>query len=212
MAIKNSKPTQEFVPIQEVRDGVIVMRDGSMRVILLASSVNFALKSQDEQAAITFQFQNFLNSLDFSMQIFLQSRRLDIRPYLALLADRQKQQINDLMRIQIREYSNFIKSFTENVEIMTKNFFVVVPYVPLKIDFTKGNGAFGNSKKNTGQEKTDGFEEARIQIDQRVSIVSGGLSRCGIRTVVLGTEEVVEVFYKLFNPGDMDKPIATTQN
>ncbi len=207
----SSKPTQEFVPIQEVRDGIIVMRDGSMRVILLASSVNFALKSEDEQAAITFQFQNFLNSLDFSMQIFLQSRRLDIRPYLALLADRQKQQINDLMRIQIREYSNFIKSFTENVEIMTKNFFIVVPYVPLRLDFTKSAGSFGKPKKDSGQEKSENFEEARIQLDQRISIVSGGLSRCGIRTVVLGTEEVVEVFYKLFNPGDMDKPISLTQ-
>jgi len=207
MATKNSKPTQEFVPIQEVRDGVIIMRDGSMRVILLASSINFALKSADEQAAITYQFQNFLNSLDFSMQIFLQSRRLDIRPYLALLADRQKQQINDLMRIQIKEYANFIKTFTENVEIMTKNFFVVVPYVPLKIDFAKGG-----SKKKTGEDKADSFEEYRIQIDQRVSVVSGGLSRCGIRSVVLGTEEVVEVFYKLFNPGDMDKPISVTQN
>ncbi len=207
----SSKPTQEFVPIQEVRDGIIVMRDGSMRVILLASSVNFALKSEDEQAAITFQFQNFLNSLDFSMQIFLQSRRLDIRPYLALLADKQKQQINDLMRIQIREYSNFIKSFTENVEIMTKNFFIVVPYVPLRLDFTKSAGSFGKPKKDSGQEKSENFEEARIQLDQRLSIVSGGLARCGIRTVVLGTEEVVEVFYKLFNPGDMDKPISLTQ-
>ncbi len=207
----SSKPTQEFVPIQEVRDGIIVMRDGSMRVILLASSVNFALKSEDEQAAITFQFQNFLNSLDFSMQIFLQSRRLDIRPYLALLADKQKQQINDLMRIQIREYSNFIKSFTENVEIMTKNFFIVVPYIPLRLDFTKSAGSFGKPKKDLGQEKSENFEEARIQLDQRLSIVSGGLSRCGIRTVVLGTEEVVEVFYKLFNPGDMDKPISLTQ-
>lgn len=207
-----NKPTQEFVPIQEIRDGVIIMRDGSMRVILLASSVNFALKSQDEQSAIMFQFQNFLNSLDFSLQIFLESRRLDIRPYLALLAERQKQQVSDLMRIQIKEYANFIKSFTENVEIMTKNFFVVVPYIPLKLDFSKGKGMLGGSKKVKGEEKNDSFEEARIQLDQRTSVVSGGLSRCGIRTALLGTEEIVEVFYKLFNPGDMDKPISVTQN
>lgn len=206
-----NKPTQEFVPIQEIRDGVIIMRDGSMRVILLASSVNFALKSQDEQNAITFQFQNFLNSLDFSLQIFLESRRLDIRPYLALLAERQKQQVSDLMRIQIKEYANFIKSFTENVEIMTKNFFIVVPYVPLRLDLSKDGGLLGGTKKKT-LDKSEGFEEARIQLDQRTSVVTGGLSRCGIRTAVLGTEEVVEVFYKLFNPGDMDKPIAITQN
>ncbi len=212
MATLNKKPTQEFVPIQEVRDGVIIMRDGSMRVILLASSVNFALKSQDEQNAITFQFQNFLNSLDFSLQIFLESRRLDIRPYLALLAERQKQQVSDLMRIQIKEYANFIKSFTENVEIMTKNFFIVIPYVPLKLDFSKSGGIIGGGKNSKAQNKNESFEEARIQLDQRTSVVTGGLSRCGIRTAVLGTEEVVEVFYKLFNPGDMDKPIAITQN
>ncbi len=205
------KPTQDFVPIQEIRDGIIIMKDGSMRVIMLASSINFALKSGEEQEAIMFQFQNFLNSLDFSLQIFLESRRLDIRPYLALLAERQKQQVSDLMRIQIKEYANFIKSFTENVEIMTKNFFIVVPYVPLKLDFTKGTALF-SSKKTKSEEKNDTFEEARIQLDQRTSLVSGGLSRCGIRTALLGTEEVVEVFYKLFNPGDMDKPITITQN
>lgn len=205
------KPTQDFVPIQEIRDGIIIMKDGSMRVIMLASSINFALKSAEEQEAIMFQFQNFLNSLDFSLQIFLESRRLDIRPYLALLAERQKQQVSDLMRIQIKEYANFIKSFTENVEIMTKNFFIVVPYVPLKLDFTKGTALF-NNKKTKSEEKNDTFEEARIQLDQRTSLVSGGLSRCGIRTALLGTEEVVEVFYKLFNPGDMDKPISVTQN
>lgn len=201
-----SKPTQEFVPIKEVRDGVIIMNDGSMRSILMASSVNFALKSSDEQNAIIFQFQNFLNSLNFSVQIFIQSRRLDIRPYLALLEEKKKSQVNDLMKIQIKEYSNFIKNFTENVEIMTKSFFVVVPYTPPKLEFGKKSKPKG---KNTTQ--TEDFEEDRIQLDQRMSIVEGGLSRSGIRTVRLGTEEVVEVFYKLFNPGDVDKPIDFNQ-
>ena len=113
------------------------------------------------------------------------------------------------MRIQIREYANFIKSFTENVEIMTKNFFIIVPYVPLKLDFSKKGGGLGASKKPT--DKAEVFEESRIQLDQRTSVVSSGLSACGIRTVPLGTEEVVEVFYKLFNPGDMDKPIVIQQ-
>src|SRR4029078_2814365 len=111
-------------------DGVIVLKDGSLSSILLASSLNFALKSQDEQHAILLQFQYFLNSLDFSVQIFMQSRRLDIRPYIALLEGRYKEQTTDLMKLQTREYIEFIKNFTESVNIMTKSFFVVVPYLP----------------------------------------------------------------------------------
>src|SRR5580704_17138262 len=123
-----SHSTQEFVPISEVRDGIVIMKDGSLRAILLASSINFALKSEDEQTAFIVQFQNFLNSLDFSCQIFVQSRMLDIRPYIATLEVQYKEQLDYLMRIQIREYIEFIKSFTEAANIMTKNFFVVVPY------------------------------------------------------------------------------------
>ena len=126
----NSKSTQDFVPISEVRDGVVMLKDGGLRAILLASSINFALKSEDEQTAFIVQFQNFLNSLDFSVQIFVQSRMLDIRPYVATLEAAYKEQLDDLMRIQIREYIEFVKSFTEAANIMTKNFFVVVPYAP----------------------------------------------------------------------------------
>src|SRR3989344_377981 len=109
----SKKSTQDFVPVREVRDGIIVLKDGSLRAILLASSLNFALKSEDEQTAFIVQFQNFLNSLDFSCQIFVQSRMLDIRPYIATLEEQFKKQMDDLMRIQIREYIGFVKSFTE---------------------------------------------------------------------------------------------------
>ena len=210
MAIKAS-PTQQFVPIKEVRDGVIVLKDGSMRAILLASSLNFALKSADEQQSIIFQFQNFLNSLNFSVQISVQSRRLDIRPYIALLEGRYKEQTTDLMRLQTREYIEFIKSFTEQTNIMTKNFFVVVPYTPPIIG--GGNTSIASSlfsKKNKAEEiaeKSATFEEHRSQLVQRLEVVQQGLVRCGIRVVQLGTEEMVEVFYKIFNPGDIEKPI-----
>ena len=124
---KSSKTTQEFVPIQEIRDGVIILKNGGMRSIILASSLNFALKSGDEQASILLQFQNFLNSLDFSVQIFIQSKKLDIRPYIALLEDRYKEQVGELMKIQVREYIEFVKIFVENTNIMSKSFFIVVP-------------------------------------------------------------------------------------
>jgi hypothetical protein len=130
MAKTVGKPTQEFVPIKDVRDGYITLKDGSMRAIVLASSLNFALKSQDEQQAILFQFQNLLNSLDFSMQIFVESRKLDIRPYIALLEKRLKEQLNDLLKIQIQEYIGFVKNFTETTNIMTKSFFIIIPYSP----------------------------------------------------------------------------------
>ena len=207
-----AKTTQEFVPIKEVRDGIIIMKDNSMRAVVLSSSVNFALKSTEEREAVIFQFQNFLNSLDFSVQISIQSRELDIRPYLAILEKRYTEELNDLLKIQIREYIQFIKNFTENQNIMSKSFFVVIPFTPTIL--TKKEGGLGgflpsgsNNKKEKAAAKTDNFEENRTQLEQRVSIIQGGLMRCGIRSVSLGTEETIELFYKLFNPGDTEKPI-----
>ena len=207
----SSKATQEFVPIKEVRDGIVILKDGSMRAVVLTSSLNFSLKSDDERNAITIQFQDFLNSLDFPVQIVIQSRRLDIRPYLALLEEQYKVQLNDLMKIQTREYIEFIKKFTESTNIMTKSFFVVVPYEPAIVDVKGSGGAFGIFQKKTSEEaskaKQATFEENRTQLEQRVGVVEQGLVRCGIRVIRLGTEEVIELFYKVFNPGDSEKPI-----
>lgn len=206
-----AKTTQEFVPIKEVRDGLIIMKDGSMRAVILSSSLNFALKSTDEQEAIIYQFQNFLNSLDFSVQISIQSRELDIRPYLATLEKRYNEELNDLLKIQIKEYVTFVKSFTENQNIMSKTFFIVVPFSAtlLNVKKDKGLGSFlpSANKKEKVTEKTDNFEENRTQLEQRVAVIQQGLTRCGIRSVTLGTEETIELFYKLFNPGDTEKPI-----
>ncbi|MBI2610645.1 hypothetical protein HYW60_01775 [Candidatus Kaiserbacteria bacterium] len=204
------RSAQEFVPIAEVRDGIVILKGGGLRAILLASSLNFALKSEDEQSAFLLQFQNFLNSLDFSVQIFVQSRMLDIRPYVATLEERFKEQLDDLMRIQIREYIEFIKSFTEAANIMTKNFFVVVPYAPSLAPIGKGGPASmlpWNKKKATAADANRTFEEQVSQLEQRVAIVQQGLIRTGVRTVQLGTEEAIELFYKLFNPGEAGKPM-----
>jgi hypothetical protein len=206
----DAKPTQAFIPIKEIRDGIIVLKDGSIRAILLASSLNFALKSSDEQQSIIFQFQNFLNSINFSIQIFTQSRRLDIRPYIALLEDRLKDQVGDLMKMQTREYIEFIKSFTESTSIMTKSFFIVVPYSAPALGGTNNiKKSFLGGKKSAGDEISS-FEESRSQLQQRVEVVQQGLVRCGIRIANLGTEELIELFYKTFNPGDVEKPIHLT--
>lgn len=206
---KKTKAAQDFVPIKEVRGGVMVLKDGTLVGTMLASSVNFALKSQDEQMAILSQFQNFLNSLDFSVQFFVQSRRLDIRPYIALLEERYTAQTEDLMKIQVREYIEFIRSFTERANIMSKHFFVVVPYNPPALDIKKTvQGTFLGKSELGAREKDIGFEEHRTQLEQRMSVVEQGLVRCGVRTVPLGTEEAIELLYKEFNPGELEKPIA----
>lgn len=210
--MSSQKTTQEFVPVREVRDGIAILNDGSMRAIVLVSSLNFALKSEDEQKAIIYQFQNFLNSLDFTAQIVVQSRRLDIRPYIAMLEERQKEQVNDLLKIQTKEYIEFIRSFTDSVNIMTKSFFIVVPYTPAKLDINVGKN-FGKKKNpDVVAEEREQFEEYRTQLEQRVSVVQQGIVRSGIRAVQLGTEEVIELFYKLFNPGDVEKPLAIQEN
>ncbi len=212
-----AQATQEFVPLKEVRDGLVVLKDGSLRALLMASSINLALKSQDEQEAIVGQFQNFLNSLEFTVQFFIESRELDIRPYVALLEERYAAELDDLMKVQIREYIAFIKDFTERSNIMSKNFFIVVPYDPALIARGGVAGALSGLLPNRGGASSAGaltdeqFEQYRTQLEQRVAVVEQGLVRTGVRVAALGTEEVIELFYKLLNPGELEKPLQVTQ-
>jgi hypothetical protein len=198
---------QQFVPIAEVRDGIAILKDGGMRAILMASSINFALKSQDEQHAILGQFQAFLNTLDFSMQIYVQSRELDIRPYLELLHTLDAKQDNDLMKVQLREYIGFVENFTNEVDIMTKSFFVVISYSPATLRVAGGLGNILRRKKTDPALMQTRFEEDRSQIEQRIAVVEQGLNRVGVRTVLLGTNEVIELFYHLFNPGESNRTL-----
>ncbi len=198
------KQAQDFVPIREIRDGIIILENGELRRILITSTLNFGLKSADEQIALLGQFQGFLNSLDFSIQIVIQSKRLDIRPYLRLLEDREKAQLIDAMKIQVHEYIAFIKDFTQRSNIMSKSFFVVVPYSS-SIAATKKSSSPVTS---TPEQTSHSFEEARMQLEQRVAVVQQGLSGCDIRTSPLGTEEVTEIFYRKFNPGELETAIV----
>lgn len=199
---QSSASAQSFVPVRDIRDGVVLLKNGQLNMVLLASSINFALKSTDEQEAILRQFQSFLNTIDFSLQIYVQSRRLDIKPYLQLLSAREDQQYNDLMRIQLREYMKFVETFVSEVDIMSKNFFVVVPYTPLNLNLKSNLGGLFGSKQTTPIEESS-FAEHRVQLEQRVSVVEQGLSRLGVRTVALADEALVELYYHIFNPGDV---------
>lgn len=207
MAVQPSGATQQFVSVKEIRNGVIILKDGGYRGILICSSINFGLKSADEQHAITMGFQNFLNTLDFSIQIVVNSRRMDLRPYLALLEEKSSEQKTELMRIQLHEYIEFVRSFTDQANIMTKSFYVVVSYVPHMstagaVSFFKRESA---STKSANAETS--FEEDRAQLEQRLTLVASGLSGTGVRAVPLGTEEVIELLYRSFNPGELENPI-----
>jgi len=205
--------TQDFVPIKEIRGGTVVLDDGSLNSILLVASLNFALKSYDEQMATIAQFQNFLNSLEFSVQICIQSRKLDIRPYVATLEGKRRDQDNDLIKMQINEYIQFIQSFSDSVNIMEKKFFVVVSYTPPTLSASSGSNPLGRLFGKGDEDETtddDVFQEAKSQLEQRVDLVSAGISRTGLRLAPLGTEEAIEVFYRIFNPGESEKPIALT--
>ena len=207
VSTKTAGATQQFVPVKEIRNGIIVLKDGGYRGVLLCSSINFGLKSADEQHAITLGFQNFLNTLDFSIQIVVNSRKMDLRPYLAMLEEKGPEQKTELMRIQLHEYIEFIRSFADQANIMTKSFYIVVSYAPhistaSALNFLQRKSA---ADKNTAAETS--FEEDRAQLEQRLALVAGGLSGTGVRAVALGTEEVIELLYRSFTPGELENPI-----
>ena len=212
-----TKSAQEFISIQEIRDGVVIMKDNSLKMVLMASSLNFALKSADEQEAIIMQFQNFLNALDFSVQFVVHSRKLNINPYLETLRETEKKQVNELLKIQTREYVEFVKNFVENSNIVSKAFYIIVPFDPPALEIAKGLlGAFiaqFSSKKNATERLSDEkFEEYKTQIWQRVETVTQGLVRTGVRLAPLNTEELIELYYGLFNPGELEKGHAPGLN
>jgi len=206
MAITPKGATQQFVPVKEIRNGIIMLKGGGYRGVLICSSINFGLKSAEEQHAITLGFQSFLNTLDFSIQIVVNSRQMDLRPYLALLQEKSAEQKTELMRIQLHEYIEFVRSFTDQANIMTKSFYVIVPYSPhFSATETVGFLRRGSAAKSAGAETS--FEEERAQLEQRLTFVGGGLATIGVRAVPLGTEEAIELLYRSFNPGELENPI-----
>lgn len=194
--------TQQFVPIKEIRDGVVVLKNGELRSVLLCQAINLDLKSADEQTAVILQFQSFLNALEFQIQIVASSRRLDIRPYILQLENRLEQIEGDLLRIQTREYIQFIQQFNDTYDIMSKYFYVVVPYGSGLTHSSDGLLGFLSPKKS-GVQDTAQFEEGRSQLEQRVAIVTSGLESLGIQSTELDTPALIELYQKTFNPGEL---------
>lgn len=199
-----NSPTQQFLPISQIREGVIVMKDKSLRGVLLVSSLNFALKSEDEQNAIIYQFQDFLNSLDFSCQILAQSRKLNITGYIEKLKEIEFSQKNELLKTQTAEYRKFIEQIISSGSIMAKNFYVIVPYYPL----VEIPGVSGDPEKKAKETKKDlteeKFQRGKYQLWQRMEYVVLGLRRCGLRASPLSTPELIEVLWAFHHPKEAE--------
>ncbi len=194
--------SQKYISVEEIKNDLVVLKNRSLRAVLLASSINFDLKSTEEQEAIIAGYQNFLNSLDFPIQVLITSKKLDIDPYLNTLEKYKKEQSSELMRLQITEYSNFVKSLTEVSQIMSKRFYVVVPFYPIESQeggfLEKLMDTFNPKQKIT--ENMEMFETYKNQLWQRVDQVSAGLNALGIKTTALKTEELVELLFSSYNP------------
>lgn len=194
--------SQKFIDVAEVKEGVVVLKNGSFRAILAVSAINFDLKSTDEQEAITGQYQNFLNSLDFPIQILISSRQLNVDGYIDFIEKKEKQQDNELLKLQISEYKNFIRQLVSVSNIMDKNFYIIVPFSPMENqDKSFFSNLFNgmNAKKNI-LDKRENFETYKNQLYQRIDHISAALSGIGLRIAPLDTQELVELLYKSYNP------------
>lgn len=207
-------PSQNFVPISEIRDGIVMLKNGEMRAILLATPLNLGLKSFDEQQATINGFQNFLNGLEFPIQIVSSSRRLDIRPYLLSLENRLPEIKEELLRVQTREYIEFIRWFNEQYNIMSKFFYIVVPYSggfnsTKQTNMFAGLGdIFRSSSTSTTSIDNKRFEETRSQVEQRIAVVQQGLTGVGVQTTQLDTPALIEMYHGLFNPGELSVAVT----
>jgi len=203
---KNAPSVQTFVKVKEIKDGVVILQDNSMKSVCACSSVNFDLLSVPEQEAIINRFQEFLNSLDFSIQIIVASRHFEIDSYLNQIREMEKRQTNELLRVQTSEYINFVESFVEFANIMTKSFYVVVTFKIAEskeeeLDFMGKLKNLIASRKPTETFKDENFAQYKMQLDQRVNLIIQGLQGLGIKAVPLNDEQLTELFYEFYNIG-----------
>lgn len=220
-AIKKAKApsTQSFIPIKEIKEGVVVMRDGSLRVVLLLSSINFALKGEEEKTAIIGSYQSFLNSLAYPVQIYVKSRKLHLDGYLSSLEQQLSKQTNELLRLQTSQYREFVGELLDYANVMEKRFFVIVPFYPSGIG-TEKEGLIKGLLSGKPQIDTT-FETQKTELMARVDQVITGLTGIGVRCAALNTEELIELYYEVYNPEtsgeekltnveEMEAPIVTT--
>jgi len=205
---KESARTQDIVDIDDIKDGVVILRGGGLRKIILVDGINFDLKSEEEQKIITLAYQSLLNSLDFSVQINIHSRKLNVEGYLENLLERKKRETNELLKIQIEEYIEFVKSFVQTNTIMAKSFSVVVPYNPVVVPgAAKKLLSLSKKSKNVHiEEDRRDINPAHLeQLQQRTEEVIAGLRQAGLRAVSLEDQELIEFYYNSYNPATIEK-------
>jgi hypothetical protein len=194
--------TQQYLDISEIKDDIVIMRDGTMRGVLMVSSINFALKSEDEQNAIIAAYVSFLNNIEFPMQIVVQSRELNIDKYLNNLNDRYREQTNELLKIQTSEYVAYIKELVSMGKIMSKRFYITIPYDPLsdkqKGFFSKLLDAFRPA--TLIKMKDEKFLRRKAALVRRIENVITGLASIGLACVQLDTQGLIELYYNTYNP------------
>lgn len=201
-AAKGSTSTQESLRISEIRDGVVIMRDGSLRAVVLGSAINFDLMSQQEQDGIELAFQSFLNSLHFPIQIVVRSQRLDLDSYIDGLKKQQQALDNQLLSNLMEDYIANIKGLIEEVNIMDKQFYVVVPFFPpihTKEGFVSSVKGILGPQQAISVGETE-FLQYKTELSQRIQLVSSGLSQMGVRAIPLATQELVDLYYTSYNP------------
>jgi hypothetical protein len=194
--------TQQFLDIAEIKDDCVILRDGTMRAVLLASSINFALKSEDEQNAVIEAYVRFLNNLSFSLQIVIQSRELNISSYLEYLNQKEKEQTNRLLKAQTSDYIGYIKELTSIGKIMNKRFYVVIPYSPLSDKHKGFFSLLGESLKpaTSIKLKEKSFLQYKDLLGRRVESVMNGLEAMGVKSTRLDTQSLIELYYNTYNP------------
>lgn len=211
--------TQDLVEVENIKNKTVILKDGSLRQIIMVGGINFNLKSEEEQNLITQMYQNFLNSLNFQIQIIVHSRKVNIESYLKNLEERKAQEKSALLQDQISEYQEFIRRFVSDNAIMSKTFFVVVPFYPLTASLPVKSAAsflpFLGKKTQTKEENEDKetkekeFQENLLQLTQRVNQVLDGLEQIGLDAVLLDDEQLLELFYNFYNPETVEKEKIT---
>ncbi|MCA9376086.1 MAG: hypothetical protein KC925_03400 [Candidatus Doudnabacteria bacterium] len=200
---KQAASTQKYLSFKAIRDGVVTLENGNLRAIIMVSSINFSLLSFEEQKGKVFAYQDFLNSLDFPVQILVQSRKLNIKRYLERVKEEARVQENELLRVQMAEYHDFIGQLVELANITTNHFYVVVPFTSTPGQIKEGIlGRFraSSSPAEEVQEKNKAFEKQAKELSLRVNNVISGLQGIGLQAAQLTTQEIVELLYAWYNP------------
>jgi type IV secretory pathway VirB4 component len=210
-AKSNPNSTQNALLISEVRDGIVIMSDGSFRAVIMCKSINFDLMSPEEREAVEFSYQGFLNSLYFPIQIFIRSQKVDIRPYLDKLNKTRSEQDNMLLGLLMEDYVAFLGDIAQQTNIMDKKFYLVVRYPDLdenvRSTFKQSTGFFTGMLELFGPGKNPhvvideaALEKAKTELRNRVQAILQGLSQCGVQALPLDTQELIELYYDAYNP------------